>query len=198
MKNAHKVKIERVPERNYSRKSVLRIYLPKASQKVRFTICLLLNEVFKTTYPDQYHYIFASMTDLPEGDGYEKELLYRLEIEKKISISENDVTEGENAEELSSESEKEYIYIIEDSEIDIGLLSSFERNIERFFGIITEYIMWNTGKKLQKAKIEKADNGDFDDEYEEEEDIVPEENVEPEADAEHTDKENDAAVEEPV
>ena len=38
--------------RRYHNKSVLRIKLPDADEKIRFTLCLLVSEVFRTVFPD--------------------------------------------------------------------------------------------------------------------------------------------------
>ena len=45
--------------RNYRHKNVLCIRLPGASEKVRYTICLLLMEVFRTVYADAWPYLAA-------------------------------------------------------------------------------------------------------------------------------------------
>lgn len=124
IRSAKKVTINGIPDRNYRNKSVLRIKLSGASPKVRYTVSLLLNEIFATVYPDGYPYVCA-LTDLPEeAEQLGKDLMYGF----------------------SGDTEDECIYIVEDSEIDLGLIVSVERNLKRFFEIITETLTWHTEK----------------------------------------------------
>ncbi len=124
IKSGKKVTINGIPDRSYRNKSVLRIRLSGASTGVRYTVALLLNEIFTTVYPDGYPYVCA-LTSLPEdSDALGKDLMYGF----------------------SGETEDGCIYIIEDSEIDLGLIVSVERNLRRFFEIITETLSWHTEK----------------------------------------------------
>ncbi len=45
--------------RLYRHKNVLRIRLPECTEEVRYTICLLLMEIFRTVYADDWHYLAA-------------------------------------------------------------------------------------------------------------------------------------------
>ncbi len=126
-KDAKKILINNVPGRNYKNKSVLKIKLPGMSEKVRYTICLLLNEIFRTTYPNAYHYISAVE---PNTDLNSEDLKY--------------VTYG-----FSGECDDECFYIIEDSDVDLGLIVSVERNLKRYLEIITDVLMWHTEKMLE-------------------------------------------------
>lgn len=56
---------------------------------------------------------------------------------------------------MESESEEPGIYIVEDSEIDLGLITSVERNLERYFEIITELLGWHERKMKEHPKKEK-------------------------------------------
>ncbi len=123
-KDANKVLISNIPDRSYKNKSVLKIKLPEMSQKVRYTICLLLNEIFRTTYPNAYHYIAAVA---PKSDTDNEELRY-------VNYD------------FDGECEPDCFYIIEDSEVDLGLIVSVERNLRRYLEIITEVLMWHTEK----------------------------------------------------
>ncbi len=134
IRSAKKVTINAIPDRNYRNKSVLRIKLSGASPKVRYTVSLLLNEIFATVYPDGYPYVCA-LTELPEdSEQLGKDLMYGF----------------------SGETEDECIYIVEDSEIDLGLIVSVERNLKRFFEIITETLSWHTEKMRETPDDDEA------------------------------------------
>ena len=118
LENAARVEVVGIPERRYVQKAVMRITMPGASAEVRKTIAVLLNELFVTLYPDDWEYI-AAVTSLPEGEACPA-------VQYEICGS-----------------DEECIYIIEDSQIDIGLLASVERNIERCLEIIADYLSWH-------------------------------------------------------
>ncbi len=138
IRSGKKVTINGVPDRSYRNKSVLRIKLSGASPKVRYTIALLLNEIFTTVYPDGYPYVCALTSISDDAEQISKDLMYGF----------------------SGETEDECIYIIEDSEIDLGLIVSVERNLKRFFEIITETLTWHT-EKMNETPSEDDDTSDF-------------------------------------
>lgn len=128
--NAKKISVNGIPSRSYKNKSVLKIRLPgNSTSRIRYTICLLLNEVFRTTYPETYHYISALT---PYCDELKTERLtyasYRLD----------------------GSCEEDCIYIIEDSDIDLGLIVSVERNLKRYLEIIAEVLAWHSKKMAEK------------------------------------------------
>ena len=115
--------------RKYHNKSILRIKFPDTSDKIRFTICLLLSEVFKSVFPDGWPYL-AVVAKRPEDiDGMLNYLVYPIE---------GDVAE-------------DYIYIIEDSEIDLGLLEAVDRNLMRLMEIVTDFLEWHYEKMREPA-----------------------------------------------
>jgi hypothetical protein len=128
---AYVVNINDVPDRNYKNKNIIKIHLPNSSEKIRYTVCLLLNELFKTVYPNTNEYLTALTLQSEEKQGNFEYAMYKL----------------------SGSVDEESIYIIEDSEIDLGLIVSFERNISRFIGIITEFLTWHQIKSSE-ADIE--------------------------------------------
>lgn len=134
-KDAKKVLINNIPSRNYKNKSVLKIKMPELSDKVCYTICLLLNEIFRTTYPNAYHYISAVV---PNSELNSEELKY-------------------SSYKFKGDSEKNCFYIIEDSDVDLGLIVSVERNLRRYLEIITEVLMWHTDKMLETSEEEDVD-----------------------------------------
>lgn len=115
--------------RKYHNKSILRIKLPDTNDKIRFTICLLLSEVFKSVFPDGWPYL-AVVAKRPEDvDGILNYLVYPIE---------GDVV-------------ADYIYIIEDSEIDLGLLEAVDRNLTRLMEIVTDFLEWHYEKMREPA-----------------------------------------------
>ena len=132
LKNARSISVNNIPDRNYKNKSILKIKLCGMTDKVRATICILLNEVFRTTYPDTYHYIYAAApTGILIPDEL-KGLLYNFE----------------------GECEDDAFYIIEDSEVDLGLIVSVERNLDRYLGIVYDVLSWHRVKMEEKPKQE--------------------------------------------
>lgn len=138
LKNARKVSVSNIPERVYRSKLALRVRLPETTLRVRYTICMLLNEIFRTTYPESWPYICAAVPQ-PKAGGLSGEedtdfpaelegLMYSLQCEEDDDSS---------------------IYIIEDSEIDLGLIVSVDRNLRRYFEIITDVLLWHQKKMLE-------------------------------------------------
>lgn len=118
-----------IPERVYRNKEILRIELSdfggKLNDNIRYTVALLFNEIFRTVFAENQAYICA-VTDesfLAETEG-DKPLTYSIK--------------GEGC-----EIRKNAIYIIEDSQLDLGLTVAVERNIQRIFGIIHDYLDWH-------------------------------------------------------
>ena len=58
---------------------------------------------------------------------------------------------------MESETKDDGIYIVEDSEIDLGLTASVERNLERYLQIITEVLTWHELKMKEKPAKEEPD-----------------------------------------
>jgi len=121
---AQRVTITGVPPRRYANKAALKITLPDAPPDVRKTLAVLLNEVFVTTFPYSYQYVCALTSDAEEEFG---DLLPRL----FVPPAEQDQMPDDS------------IFIVEDSLIDLGLTSAVERNWERLFEIIADYLSWH-------------------------------------------------------
>lgn len=118
-----------IPERVYCNKEIIKIELPeldgKLNDNVRYTITVLFNEIFRTIFAENQPYICAVTDNTFIENSEDAELL-------TYSIK------GENC-----EISKNAIYIIEDSQLDLGLTVAVERNLERIFGIIHDYINWH-------------------------------------------------------
>ncbi len=123
--------------RSFKNKSVLRIKLPDTKDRTRFTLSILLSELFKTVYPNSWQYL-AVLSAVPEDiDGMLNYMIY----ESDLSIDD------------------EYIYIVEDSYIDLGLLSSVEKNLFRFFEIIADFLDWHEDKMREREREDPIPSG---------------------------------------
>lgn len=110
--------------RKYHNKAVLRIKLPETTDTLRFTISLLLAETMRSIFPEGWPYI-AVMCNMPDNvEGMLNHMLYRI----------------------SGDVEEDYIYIVEDSTLDLGLLEAIEKNLILFLEIITDFICWHFEK----------------------------------------------------
>ncbi|MBE6810485.1 MAG: hypothetical protein E7521_05470 [Ruminococcaceae bacterium] len=118
------VHINGVPTREYHKKHILKFDFSKLgdafTDSVRMTLTNLLNETFVTLFAENQAFISA----ITPGN-YDAPITYSLELEE------------------NSEASEKCIYIIEDSQLDIGLLIAVERNINRIFQIISDYLAWN-------------------------------------------------------
>lgn len=115
--------------RKYHNKLILRIQLPEADDKVCFTICLLLSELFKTLFPDGWQYLAAITLRPTDISGMLNHTVYS---------GEGDLEQG-------------YIYLIEDSDIDLGLLDAVEKNFMRIMEILTDFLEWHSEKMREPA-----------------------------------------------
>lgn len=118
-----------IPERVYHNKEILRIELPvfdgKLNENIRYTVTVLFNEIFRTIFAENQAYICAVTDDsfLEEISG-DKPLTYSVKNEE-------------------TEIRQNAIYIIEDSQLDLGLTVAVERNLQRIFGIMHDYLDWH-------------------------------------------------------
>lgn len=132
------VKVNGVPVRRYHHKQILCLdfsaFGDVFTDSVRMTITNLLNEVFVTLFADNQAFISAVTLG-----QYEAPLSYSLMIE-------------------GAESESKCIYIIEDSQLDIGLLIAVERNVNRIFQIIEDYLDWNDEQIAESLCVRESDS----------------------------------------
>ena len=122
--SARRIEINGIPDRTYYNKPIIRIDFPGMDdeQKTRVlpTITLLMNELFLTLFAENSSYIVATT----KGE-FEEPITY--------DISFDNVSNADGAS----------IYVIEDTQMDIGLLSAFERNIDRILATICDYLEWH-------------------------------------------------------
>ena len=157
--NGDLVKVNGVPTREYHHKQILKFDFSKFgdafTDSIRMTLTNLLNEVFVTLFADNQSYISA----VTPGN-YDAPLTYSLELAEDI----------ENADKC--------IFIIEDSQLDIGLLIAVERNVNRIFQIISDYLTWNDEKIAESMREPEAQTeekiSDSFDVYAEDDDVYAE------------------------
>lgn len=119
-------------DRKYHNKAFLKIKLPETDTKIRFTISLLLSELFRSVFPDTWHYL-AVLTHRPEDiSGILNELLYAVD----------------------GNIDEEGIYIVEDSDIDLGLLDAVRRNFPLILEIITDFLDWHFEKMREPEHLD--------------------------------------------
>lgn len=118
---AHRIDLDSVEDRYYARKDVFRISSPELGAGAAAGVAVLLNELFRTVYPNDYPYVRA----VASVDG-----------ESALPAGLLDGLEGEDVPRNS-------IYLIEDSPVDMGLLPSVDRNLERFFEMLQDLLIWH-------------------------------------------------------
>lgn len=115
--------------RHYQKKSILTICFPSGSQEDLYQIALLLQELLPTVLPTGYPYL-SILAKEPEGFDHQ--------FESVISQAQN--------------LEEQVLVIIEDSDIDLGLLDEFEKHFFDLLAIIQDYIRWTLEQNDQTIK----------------------------------------------
>ena len=116
--------------RRYHNKAVLRVQMPNSNSKVRYTICMLLSEIFKSIFPNAWQYL-AVTSEMPDDiDGMLNHMVYGV----------------------SGAVNQDYIYIIEDSELDLGLLDAVEKNMVSLLELVTDFLTWHFEKMREPAE----------------------------------------------
>ncbi len=135
--NGDLIHINGVPKREYHHKQILKFDFSKLgdafTDSVRMTLTNLLNEVFVTMFADNQPFISA----ITPG-SYNAPLTYSLDVNEGIASSDK------------------CIYIIEDSQLDIGLLIAVERNINRILQVVCDYLVWNKEQIDESIKAQEA------------------------------------------
>jgi hypothetical protein len=124
--HGRKIVLNGIPERVYFNKQILRIELPgldpENAGRIYETTALLMNEAFSTLFAENQAFITA----LAAGPA-----------EPPLTCS----VEAENT---------PCLYIVEDSQLDMGLLIAVERNLDRIFSILCDYLDWH-GEALDRS-----------------------------------------------
>lgn len=124
-------KLTETVKRRHKNKNVLRIKFPDTTENVRFTICILLSELLRSVFPDAWQYVAVTTKYSDDVEGVLNYMMYTLE----------GALDGDD----------EYIYIIEDSTMDLGLLEAIERKIDVLFEIIADYLEWHVEKMRESG-----------------------------------------------
>lgn len=121
--------------RNYKNKTVLTITLPDTDVNQRFTISMLFSEMFRSVFPESWQYL--AVLSVQPNNGEESML-------NKFNYAINGVYDEEK------------IYIVEDSDMDLGLLEAIENNLMSFFEIMSDYLSWHFEQMKQSASKDPA------------------------------------------
>lgn len=129
LRTARKVDISGDPhiddyKREYRNKTILKIRLPETDEELRFTFCLILSEIMRSLFPDGYNYIAVTTKVSDDIGGMLNYIVYPVR---------GDV-------------EDDYIYIIEDSDIDLGLIEAIEKNLMKIMELMGDYLKWHFEK----------------------------------------------------
>lgn len=114
----------RTCRRIYRKKEILQVVFPEMDINVRFTLCVLMNELFRSVFPDSWPYITVTCLLPQELQKEENDLRYVLYS-------------------LSGDFDPQGIFFIEDSDVDLGLIGAVERNFRRFMEILADYLTWH-------------------------------------------------------
>lgn len=145
---------ESVPERHYVNKRILTLSFDQSAEykenaNISYTICLLMNEIFRTMFAQDSAYIVA-LTSFQTDEDHESLTFVPYEENGPLTYMIYDVSEQKDI------LKENAIYIVEDSQLDIGLIETVERNIDRILEIICDYLDWYLEMK------DKAENGNID------------------------------------
>lgn len=116
--------------REYRSKNVLRIRLPDSDNRVRFTLSILLSELFHTVFPDAWQYL-AVLTPRPR------------DVEGMLNYMVYDV---------AGDISDDYIYIVEDSDLDLGLLDAVNKNLNRLLETLCDFLDWHFEKMRESER----------------------------------------------
>lgn len=117
-------------QRAYKHKTVLRISLPDTDERMRFTICVLLGEMFRSIFPDAWPYLAVLCSRPEDVEGMLDKFSYRI----------------------CGDVDENMIYIIEDSDMDLGLLEAVESQLMHLFEILADYLDWHF-EKMREAPV---------------------------------------------
>lgn len=115
--------------RCYRNKTFLRIRVPETDENTRFTFCVVFSELLRSLIPDGYQYIAVSGKFSEDISGLLSYLAYPMQ----------------------GDLEEDCIYIIEDSDIDLGLLDAIERNWDKIMDIMGDFLSWHFEKMREPA-----------------------------------------------
>ena len=130
--------VSNVPERAYPHGKALELSLGVPSdvsvspEQLSFSLCLLLNESFKTYFPEMYPFIVAtsSIDASIFDDG--------TTASKRLS----NLVPNLNLDTIEESENKLTLYFIEDSPFELGLLASLSDNLKVMLQELLQYVQW--------------------------------------------------------
>lgn len=124
--------VVRALDRSFRNKSVIALKLPDTDADVRFTICMLLGELFHSVFPESWPYIAILTKQSEDIQGIMRDMVYTLE---------GDIPD-------------DMVYIVEDSELDLGLVEAISRSLPQFLEILCDYLEWHMEKMREAPKAD--------------------------------------------
>ena len=154
LSGARLVEVSGVPDRIYRNKRILKIELAECTAEIRFTLAVLMNEIFVTLFAENRVYICAATEGFSSANDKDIDQPDQDKVESEIDVGAEYVDIAETTTKsrqplyysIDGKYDKNAIYIFEDSDLDIGLLDALERNIRRIFSIATDYLAWHNEK----------------------------------------------------
>jgi hypothetical protein len=188
LSSAKNISISGVPVREYHNKQVLKIELPDCDAETRYTLTVLINELFTTLFAENKGYVCAVTDDsgvdfggevIGAGESDEEETALTYDEDGRIIGGDAPADDSRPADNAVSPLEykiagnfsSEAIYIFEDSKLDIGLLIAVERNIDRIFEILTDFLTWH--EEAMEQSQNPAEEPRFVPTYEQDDDAAP-------------------------
>lgn len=156
--NARYVELGCIPDRRYANKSAMKVSVDGATPEVVATLTVLLNELMSTLYADNSQYLLigslaAEQSDFPRGSYAQVSSLFACgEGEGKAAIGQQPAAEAEVRQQ--SFLDPLCIYVFEDSNIDLGLVDSFDRNIIHFLELLQDYLVWHSERMERETVID--------------------------------------------
>jgi hypothetical protein len=119
--HAREVLLDNIPVRTYKKKDVLEFVLTGASPEAVQLIATVLSEIIQSTMSEMAPYLAVVTTESP--------LDYLSGATYDVAVTREGTTD-------------QSIFIVEDSEIDLGLIPSISHNFKRYFELIADYLAW--------------------------------------------------------
>jgi hypothetical protein len=135
--HAREVLLTNIPVRTYKNKDVLEFVLDGATPATVQLIATVLSEIIHSTMSEMAPYLAVVTTE--RGLAHLVNATYKLEVARDEGTTQS-------------------IFVIEDSEIDLGLIPAISHNFKRYFEIIADYLAWyDESLHGQEPEAEKAD-----------------------------------------
>ena len=163
LKHARFYQLNAIPDRQYTHKSVLKLTLPNSTPAIRYTLCLLLNEIFKTLYPKAYPYICATTPIQSDTLGFMQHAMPTFEDDTPSpqNLPHTPQTQDDSIPQSPLISDDTpFVYFIEDSDLDLGLLVSIDRNLQRLLELVAEVLAFHLEKISTPIPPEPLDEED--------------------------------------